>query len=80
MFDQAATTIVEYSSGSRLTPMRLPTQLTRAHRATLHEIAARCGLDHHSEGDTKDQRCLVISRRKGVYGVGCRRDSVFTGM
>lgn len=55
----------EFAKNGRVTPLKLSSQLSSSDRQALHDLAELLGLDHKSEGESLDQRHLVISKRNG---------------
>ncbi|CAN0093589.1 unnamed protein product, partial [Laminaria digitata] len=75
MLQRAASVVQAYASSDRTQPLNFPVHLTRGDRQSLHCLAERLGLNHKSEGEGRDQRFLVISKRAGAL----RHTSCHTG-
>lgn len=55
----------EFHANKKAATLRLPVHLSPSDRQCLHELATLLGLDHKTEGETLDQKRLVISKRHG---------------
>lgn len=55
----------EFAASRRITPLKLSPELSSSDRQALHDLCELLGLDHKSEGESLDQRRLVVSKRNG---------------